>query len=72
MSYGYITMRNQDGTQWAAMAYGELQWVERKRDATPLHKAVFEQIEKMQEDSRKRDCPDNGFYGIYNLHFSPV
>ena len=41
MSYGYITMRNQDGTQWAAMAYGELQWVDRKRDATPLHKAVF-------------------------------
>ena len=72
MSYGYITMRNQDGTQWATMMYGELQWVESKRQATVLHKAVFDEIEKTQEDSRKRDCPDNGFYGIYNLHFSPV
>jgi hypothetical protein len=69
MAKGFVTMRNEDGTQYAAIAYGGIQWVERKRDATLIDRAVFAAMEAAQEDTRKRDCPDNGFFGVYNLRF---
>jgi hypothetical protein len=28
-------------------------------------------MEATQEDTRKRDCFDNGFFGVYNLAFHP-
>ena len=69
---GYVTMRNEDGTQYAAVAFGNIQWVESQRDATRISRQVFEIMESAQEDTRKRDCPDNGFFGVYNLTFYPV
>jgi hypothetical protein len=68
---GYVTMRNEDGTQYAAVEFGNIQWVESKREATKISRQIFEIMEAAQEDTRKRDCPDNGFFGIYNLKFHP-
>ncbi len=72
MTKGYVTMRNQDGTQYAAIMFGGIQWVESKRDATLIPRAVFDAMEAAQDRTRMRDCPDNGFYGVYNLKFHPV
>jgi hypothetical protein len=69
---GYVTMRNEDGTQYAAIMFGNVQWVECKRDATKISREVFAVMEAAQEDTRKRDCPDNGFFGVYNLRFHPA
>jgi hypothetical protein len=68
---GYVTMRNEDGTQYAAIAFGNIQWVESKREATRISRQVFEIMQSAQEDTRKRDCFDNGFFGVYNLAFHP-
>lgn len=70
--FGYVTMRNQDGTQWASIRFGNIQWEESKRHATPIHKSVFDVMEANVENTRKNDCPDNGFYGVYNLVFHPL
>jgi hypothetical protein len=70
--FGYVTMRNQDGTQWAAIRFGDIVWEESKRAATPISRQVFDIMEATQENTRKRDCPDNGFYGVYNLKFTPI
>jgi hypothetical protein len=72
MTKGYVTMRNEDGTQYAAIMFGNIQWVERKRDATLIDRQIFAIMEAAQEDTRKRDCADNGFFGVYNLAFHPV
>jgi hypothetical protein len=52
--------------------FGNVQWVEGKREATLISKQVFDIMESAQESTRKRDCPDNGFFGVYNLAFHPV
>ena len=72
MAKGFVTMRNEDGTQYAAIMFGNIQWVESKRDATLISREVFDLMVNSQEDTRKRDCPDNGFFGIYNLKFNEV
>jgi hypothetical protein len=69
---GYVTMRNEDGTQYAAITFGNVQWVGSKREATLISREVFNVMEAGQEDTRKRDCPDNGFFGVYNLRFHPA
>ena len=70
MAKGYVTMRNEDGTQYAAVEFGNIQWVDSKRDATLISRQVFDIMIEGQEDTRKRDCPDNGFFGVYNLKFN--
>lgn len=72
MAKGYVTMRNEDGTQYAAIIEGGIQWVDRKRDASLISHEVYRIMEAAQEDTRKRDCPDNGFFGVYNLKFHPL
>jgi hypothetical protein len=72
MTKGFVTMRNEDGTQYAAIEFGGIQWVERKRDATLIAREVFDLMVEAQENTRKRDCPDNGFFGVYNLNFHPA
>jgi hypothetical protein len=72
MTKGYVTMRNEDGTQYAAIAFGDIQWVDYKSGASLVSKEVFDIMEAAQADTRKRDCPDNGFFGVYNLKFHPV
>jgi len=72
MEFGYVTMRNEDGTQYAAIKFGGIQWVDSKRAATKIARVVFDAMEAAQEDTRQRDCPDNGFFGVYNLAFHPV
>lgn len=72
MTKGFVTMRNEDGTQYAAIEFGNIQWVGSKRDATLISREVFEIMESTQDNTRKRDCPDNGFFGVYNLKFHEV
>jgi hypothetical protein len=72
MASGYVTMRNQDGTQYAAIHFGTIVWASCKRDATLISQEVFEVMQAAQEESRRNDCPDRGFYGVYNLRFHPA
>ena len=72
MTKGFVTMRNEDGTQYAAIEFGNIQWVGSKCDATLISREVFEIMESAQDNTRKRDCPDNGFFGVYNLKFHEV
>ena len=72
MTKGFVTMRNEDGTQYVAIDFGGIQWVESKRDATLISREVFALMQEAVEDTRKRDCPDNGFFGVYQLSFHPV
>jgi hypothetical protein len=72
MAKGYVTMRNEDGTQYAIIAGGTVYWSECKRNASLISSEVFAIMEAAQEDTRKRDCPDNGFFGVYNLRFHPA
>ena len=72
MDYGYVTMRNQDGTQYAAIKFGGIQWVDSKRGATKVARAVFDAMVAAQDNTRQRDCFENGFYGVYNLKFHPI
>ena len=71
-AFGYVSMRNEDGTQWAAVRHGNVQWEESKRRATRISREVFDIMEAAQEDTRKRDCPDRGFFGVYNLTWHPA
>jgi len=64
---GLAWMRNEDGTQW----YSKHGWTDSKRDASIICRCQFEKLEQRVEKSRMRDCPDNGFFGIYNLTFEP-
>lgn len=70
--FGKVSMRNQDGTQWAIVESGQIGWSEDYRDASKISKEVFAIIESTVEDSKKNDCPDNGFFGIYNLSWQPL
>ena len=67
---GYVSMRNEDGTQWYVPQKDS--WSESKRDARPVSEYVFNIMESRVEATRKRDCPDNGFFGIYRLCFHKV
>jgi hypothetical protein len=69
---GYVSMRNEDGTQWAVIEEGRIQWTDRKREAGLISRTVFNLMEGAQESTRTRDCPDRGFFGVYNLRFHPV
>ena len=71
MQLGYVTMRNEDGTQYATVEYGNIQWVETKGEAKPISRAVFDIMEAEQASTRKNDCGDNGFFGVYQLRFHP-
>jgi len=71
MARGYVSMRNEDGTQYAAVYEGGIVWEPSKRDATLISREVFDLMVAAQEDTRKRDCPDRGFFGVYNLRFHP-
>ena len=72
MTQGYVTMRNEDGTQFLEVFQGQLNWSEDSQDRSLISKEVFDILEAGVEDTRKNDCPDNGFFGIYNLKFKEV
>jgi len=72
MAKGFVTMRNEDGTQYATIEFGSIQWVHTKREATLISRQVFDIMEANQANTRKNDCPDNGFFGIYSLKFHAV
>jgi hypothetical protein len=72
MAFGRVSMRNEDGTQWAEFVEGNIYWGDCKRDAGKISETVFDLIKLGEEDSKKNDCPDNGFFGIYNLTFHPI
>lgn len=68
---GYISMRNQDGTQYFCEDEFGQGWGE-YRFRTQVSYARFLGMEAGAEASRERDNPDNGFYGLYNLKFTPL
>ena len=72
MEFRKVSMRNEDGTQWACIEHGMICWSEDFRDASKISKEVFAVIESTVEESKVRDCPDNGFFGIYNLAWQPL
>jgi hypothetical protein len=72
MTTGYVSMCNEDGTQYLELAYGQLNWSEDFGSRSVISKEVFEAIEAGVDDSRVHDCPDNGFFGIYQLKFHKV
>lgn len=67
---GYVSMRNEDGTQWYVPEVDS--WSESKRDARPVSEQVFAIMESRVDSTRDRDCPDNGFFGVYRLAFHPI
>lgn len=67
MTLGFISQRNEDGTQWLG---ADNQWGDYKyRRAHPPK--VFADLDAKKMASRRNDCPDNGFFGIYNLRWTP-
>ena len=68
--FGIVSMRNEDGTQYAVLVEGVLCWGDRS-EATLISHQVFDIMVEKQESTRTNDCPDNGFFGIYNLKFTP-
>lgn len=70
IEFGYATIRNEDGTQYLSSMDGVVGWSDDRRDRKKISRQVFEILESMVEDSKKTDCPDNGFFGWYNLTFT--
>ena len=68
---GYISMRNEDGTQWYTVVYAMNCWGDSRAERRPFTHATFLELQGQVEESKKNDCPDNGFFGIYNLTFHP-
>lgn len=63
---GFISKRNEDGTSWLTLVEGTECWGPRRgRRAFPISK--FRELEGQVESSKKNDCPDNGFFGLWNL-----
>lgn len=69
---GIVSMRNEDGTQYLVNVEGNFCWTPDRREATPVPREVAISIESTQVESRRNDCPDNGFLGIYNLKFREI
>jgi hypothetical protein len=69
MTTGYVSMRNEDGTQYLELVYGQLNWSEDFADRSVISKEVYDLVEAGVAASVVGDCPDNGFFGIYNLKF---
>lgn len=63
---GFISMRNEDGTSWL----GQYGWGPFE-GRTAQTQAKFNELQSGAAATRKNDCPDNGFYGLYNLQFKP-
>ena len=68
MLKGYVSIRNEDGTQWyiGEYSFGDYQ------DRILTSSEVFVIMQSMVEETKTRDCPDNGFFGWYNLTFHPL
>jgi len=68
MTKGYVSIRNEDGTSWFV---GENSFGDRE-DRKTVSDVVFAMMQEMVSETKKNDCPDNGFFGWYNLTFHPV
>jgi len=66
---GFITIRNEVGTRW--LCRDETSWAPHPSFKTAHPREVFARLEARVEDSKRRDCPDNGFLGLWNLRFHP-
>ena len=64
---GFVTIRNEDGTQWWSSAgmWGHKTF----RRAMPIEE--FERIKAYAPETTKNNSPDNGYYGLMNLTFHP-
>ncbi len=65
MDKGFISIRNEDGTQWLARD-GE-SWANTPSLRVAHDREVFARHLGRVEASKQRDCPDNGFFGLWNL-----
>lgn len=64
---GMISMRNEDGIQW--LMEGGNSWVGDVHDGATFTMEQFQAKADTVAESRARDCPDNGFFGIYDLTY---
>lgn len=63
---GFISIRNEDGTQWRdEHGFGD------RRFRRPCTIELFRELESRVEQSKKNDCPDNGYFGLWNLTWHP-
>ena len=69
---GYISIHNEDGTQWLEFAGDGFRSWSSRQDRQEFSYEIFEQLETEVESSKKNDCPDNGFFGLWNLKWHPV
>lgn len=65
---GLATMRNEDGTHW----WDGSGWTTSRRHARALTEDRFRELRAQAVASRANDCPDNGFFGAYNVRFTPL
>lgn len=64
---GFVSIRNEDGTAWAD---GHGQWGP-YAGRRPLMYAEFLVLLARKEETTKNNSPDNGFFGLMNLKFTP-
>lgn len=64
---GYVSIRNEDGTQWLCDICGIECWTPDYSERCAVSVATFERLQSEVEASKRNDCPDNGFFGMWNL-----
>lgn len=64
---GFVSIRNEDGTQW----HDGFGFQDGYRYRRAMTEAEFKKIEATVEDSKRNDNPDDGFFGLWNLTFTP-
>lgn len=64
---GFVTIRNEDGTQWWS-THG--MWGP-KSFRRAMIRTEFERIQAYAPETTKNNSPDNGYYGLMNLKFHP-
>lgn len=66
---GLISIRNEDGTQWLIDSQGVECWTQDKTEAGSFPFSKFVELSDKVATSMQNDCPDNGFFGYWNLTF---
>src|SRR5690606_25361523 len=64
---GFVSIRNEDGTQWYSTAgmWGP------KKARRPIMYVEYQVLEVKKQQSIKDNSPDNGYFGLMNLKFWP-
>jgi hypothetical protein len=76
MTRGYVSFRNEDGTQYfLSYTSGTVNMTggsECYKYRGVFTEETFRLMQAHVEQSKARDCGDNGFFGWYGLKFTPM